>query len=64
MEPSTIDKAQEFIEANRASPIVYGSVRSTGGAYYTLDNGRSFVLSRDDCERISFRVGMPRWKLP
>lgn len=55
--------AKRFLVANKESPVVSGAAlepnpnRPSRGARYTLDDGRTFTLSREDCEQ----VGMPRW---
>jgi hypothetical protein len=51
-----------FLDANRRFPIISGSVVGSGGkgCHYTLSDGRTFTLSRDECEQ----VGMPRWASP
>ena len=42
-------KAARFMEANETSPVISGRVlNDDGGACYTLDNGLSFRLTRDD----------------
>lgn len=54
------DKAKAFLEANAASPVVYGSGRPEGGAYYRLTNGRTFRLSLFECRSLP----APKWDLP
>lgn len=51
--------AQAFLAANRRSPVISGSAIGNGGegGHYTLRSGRSFTLTREECEQ----VGMPRW---
>jgi hypothetical protein len=67
-EPTTY-RAKRFIEANRKSPIVYGSVLTdprncdehgipiSKGCYYRLASGETFKLNVEDCRA----VGFPRW---
>ena len=52
-------KAQAFIEANILSPVVAGYAHGQGGqgGTYRLKNGKTFKLSKADCEA----VGYPRW---
>lgn len=50
-------KAQGFIDANKESPVVSGSAHPGGGGVYTLEDGRSFSLSLEDCRSMP----MPRW---
>lgn len=52
-------KARNFLEANRRSPVVYGSVIDDGGkgCFYRLADGSIFRLSSADCRC----VGHPRW---
>lgn len=52
-------KAREFREANRRSPVVYGSAIGDGGrgAYYRLEDGKTFRLGKADCAA----AGMPLW---
>lgn len=56
-------KALRFVDANRESPIVYGSVIGAGGAtgraatiFYRLANGRTFKLTAAECGMVK-----PRW---
>lgn len=63
MEPTK--KAALFIGANKASPVIIGAAVMNGreggqGAYYTLEDGRRFKLSGEDCR--SLPEGFPRWK--
>lgn len=63
------DKAAEFREANQQSPVVYGAAthipgereapESVTGCRYTLENGRTFTLSSEQCRQVT-----PIWKLP
>ena len=55
-------KAKLFAAANAKSPVVSGRVASNegGGAIYWLENGKRFVLSKEDCQSLG---GPPRWKL-
>jgi len=58
-------KARKFVEANKRSPVVAGQVISTehGGAVYTLEDGRRFELTRDECREAHKMTGdLPRWK--
>jgi hypothetical protein len=52
--------AQTFVAANFLSPVIEGTVKGEGGegAVYTLQDGRRFELSADECKA----VGLPRWK--
>lgn len=56
------DNAKAFIAANKLSPVVSGAAVGEGGegATYRLKNGRSFLLTADECREI----GHPRWSLP
>lgn len=57
----TTKKAEEFVRANAESPVVIGEVLGpNGGARYTLDDGRRFTLSVEDCKSMPH----PRWDLP
>jgi hypothetical protein len=49
-------KVARFLEANAASPVVYGSV-TDNGCTYRLATGQTFHLSRKECREI----GVPRW---
>jgi hypothetical protein len=51
-------KALLFADANRESPIVYGSVIGRGGqgVFYRLANGRTFKLTAAECGMVK-----PRW---
>jgi hypothetical protein len=53
--------ANRFLEANKRSPVVYGSVldvpRGGRGCFYRLEDGKTFELTADDCRA----VGFPRW---
>lgn len=53
------ENAKAFLAANKRSPVVSGSAIGRGGegATYTLRSGKSFTLSREECEQI----GPPRW---
>lgn len=55
-------KAHRFIEANKISPVVYGSVIGNGGrgATYRLADDQTFTLTAAECRMI----GQPRWALP
>ena len=60
-EPTT--KAKAFMKANDASPVVSGAARGRGlGGSYTLEDGKYFVLSLEDCR--SLPEGYPRWSPP
>lgn len=52
-------KARAFVEANKKSPVVYGSVIGRGGqgAYYRLEDGSTFELGQLDC----VVAGAPLW---
>ena len=51
--------ARDFLQANKRSPVVFGSAIGNGGqgAFYRLRSGRAFTLSREECEA----VGEIRW---
>lgn len=51
-----------FIRANRRIPVVNGSCIGQGGrgARYTLSNGKTFTLTRDECAALP--EGLPWWK--
>lgn len=53
--------AARFLEANKRSPVVYGSVldphRGGRGCFYRLEDGKTFTLTAEDCRT----VGFPRW---
>lgn len=59
-----ISKSQQFIKENDISPVVVGAAKGNGGegAYYTLENGKRFSLSLQDCRDLP--SGYPKWKLP
>ena len=54
MEVKTTDTAEQFMAANKLSPVVYGAIldQETGGAHYRLDNGKSFTLSCEECRKV------------
>lgn len=53
---------QNFIRANRNHPVTVGAaVRNGGrGAHYTLANGRTYTLSREECAALPDHL--PWWK--
>jgi hypothetical protein len=59
------DNARAFVAANKRSPVVSGYAleqdprKPSRGGSYTLQNGKEFTLSVEECRVI----GMPRWKL-
>lgn len=56
------DNVNEFVKANRRSPVITGAAdRENGGATYWLQNNKMFRLSLDECK--SLPAGFPRWKL-
>lgn len=62
---TTLTKVGRFIDANRVSPVVEGRVLDLqiGGAFYRLENGMQFKLTRDECREIARLTGsLPRWK--
>ena len=58
------DRAQQFMDANDQSAVVQGAAIGEGGrgAFYTLDNRRTFRLGRID--HASLLPGYPRWRTP
>jgi hypothetical protein len=59
---SMTHKAHRFLEANKRSPVVYGSViggdrNGPRGIYYRLKDGQTFKLTTAE----SRAVGYPRW---
>lgn len=52
---------RDFIRANDASPVIQGEVADLGrgGAFYTLECGRVFKLSRDQCRALPPEY--PKW---
>jgi hypothetical protein len=52
-------RARRFREANRRSPVVYGSVIGEGGkgCFYRLADEQTFELNAEECRAI----GHPRW---
>lgn len=53
-----LKKAEEFLRANKGSPVVEGYVIEGGGARYRLQNGSTYILTLDECRE----VGALRWK--
>lgn len=51
-------KVHRFKEANKISPVVYGSAIGNGGqgAFYRLADGKTFELTAEEC-----RLIQPRW---
>lgn len=47
-------RARNFIAANEASPIVYGSV-DDGRVTYRLENGKVFCLNADEARQVPHR---------
>lgn len=58
-----MNNRQKFEKANFASPVVDGAVIGNGGqgGRYTLKDGQTFTLDRDECARLS--RGFPKWDL-
>lgn len=56
------ENAQNFVKANKLSPVVSGTAIGNGGqgAHYTLRDGRTFTLTAAECRQ----VGEPRWDIP
>ena len=54
------EHAKTFLEANAASPVVFGSAYPGRGAYYRLKDGRRFRLTIYDVRSLP----MPKWDLP
>lgn len=54
------EKAKAFAEANKTSPVVYGSGQPGGGGYYRLKNGQRFRLFLYDCRSLPRR---PNWDI-
>lgn len=56
-------KAAKFLEANKRSPVVYGSVTGPDGAptgcYYRLADGKTFELTSAELRSMP----PPRWAL-
>jgi hypothetical protein len=52
-------RAHRFLEANRSSAVVYGSVIGNGGkgCFYRLADEQTFTLTAEECRM----VGAPRW---
>lgn len=57
-------KSLQFKRENDVSPVVAGVAKGNGGegAYYTLENGKRFSLSLQDC--LDMPSGYPKWRLP
>lgn len=54
-------RAAEFIEANKNSPVVYGSGNpSQNRAYYRLKDGSRWRLTTKDCQSMPY----PKWDIP
>lgn len=57
-------RAAKFIEANKGSPVVYGSVtgpeEKPTGCFYRLGDGQTFDLTSAELGL----VGRPRWAIP
>lgn len=57
------DRAGRFSEENALSPVVYGSVTgpeaNPTGAFYRLENGKTFELTSQECRLVN-----PRWAIP
>lgn len=53
-------KAAQFVKANTESKVVSGAALGEGkGGSYTLEDGRSFRLSLEDCR--SLPDNYPKW---
>lgn len=50
---------RRFLDANKRSPVVYGSVIGSGGkgCFYRLADGSTWTLRALECAAI----GVPRW---
>lgn len=55
--------AQHFMEENDKHPVIIGAAIGNGGqgGYYTLENGKSYRLSLEDCQALA--EGYPKWKI-
>jgi hypothetical protein len=51
-------RAHRFLQANRRSPVVYGSVEKGGAIFYRLADGTRWTLRTEDRQAI---VGQPHW---
>lgn len=60
---ATTPKADAFMRANDASPVIAGRAYGNGGegGEYLLENGRRFSLPLKDHRAL--RKGYPKWRL-
>lgn len=47
-----------FLKANRRSPVISGTAFPEGGGGYTLQSGKSFEFTLEECRSMP----IPRWK--